>query len=179
MFGRVRGELEGLAGRFDPALVDAPTAERIRQDATAMKNIAAAIEAQAAARVAETAMSRQRGDRSAAEGLARRTGTTVKEAKKTLATGRKLKKLRRTAKAAAQGKLSPDQTAAITDAADADPDAEASLLERAEQGSLQELRDECARAKAKVTIWRNGAAGSTPSGTCGAGWIATGAGICT
>jgi hypothetical protein len=145
----------------------------------AIENMAAAVKAHLAARVAETDVWRRSGDRSPAEALARKSGTTVKNAKKTIATGRKLRRHRKTAKAAAQGKLSPDQTEAITDAADADPDAEASLLERAEQGSLQELRDECARAKAKVTIWRNGAAGSTPSGTCGAGWIATGAGICT
>jgi len=150
MFGRVRGELERLAGRFDPARVDARTAARIAEDAAAIKHMAAAVEAQAAARVAETRLWRQGGDRSPAEALARRTGVPVTEAKKTLATGKRLRRLPATRKAAARGKLSPAQTDAITDAASANPDAEASLLARAEQGSLSELRDECAKAKAKV-----------------------------
>jgi hypothetical protein len=61
MFGRVRGELEAVAARFDPALVDARTAAEIREDATAMKNIAAAIEARAMARIAETEIWRESG----------------------------------------------------------------------------------------------------------------------
>jgi hypothetical protein len=150
MFGRVRGELEALAARFDPALVDARTAAEIREDATAMKNIAAAIEAQAAARVAETGGLDQTDARHSAEELARQTGGSVKDAKKKLATGRRLRKLPATAEAAARGELSPDQVDAIADAATADPDAEPKLLEQAQRGSLQDLRDECARTKAKV-----------------------------
>jgi hypothetical protein len=46
--------------------------------------------------------------------------------------------------------LSAKQTEAISDAASADPESEAELLDQAVRGSLQELRDECARAKAKV-----------------------------
>jgi hypothetical protein len=150
MFGRVRGELEAVAARFDPALVDARTGAEIREDATVMKNIAAAIEAQAAARVAETEIWREGGDRSPAEEMARQTGTTVKNAKAAIKTGRRLRKLPATAEAAARGELSPEQTEAITDATTADPGAEPKLLEQAQQGSLQELRDGCARAKARV-----------------------------
>ena len=49
------------------------------------------------------------------------------------------------------GQLSPEQQAAITDAADADPEAEDDLLKLAENGSLGELRDEAARRKAAAT----------------------------
>jgi hypothetical protein len=143
--------LEAVAARFDPALVDARTAAEIREDATAMKNIAGAIEAQAAARVAETGGLDNTDARHSAEELARQTGGTVKDAKKKLATGRKLRKLPATAEAAARGELSPEQVDAIADAASVDPEAEPQLLAQAQQGSLQELRDQCARTKARVT----------------------------
>jgi hypothetical protein len=83
--------------------------------------------------------------------MARGTGTTVKDAKKKLATGRKLRKLTATQQAAARGELSPEQTEAIADAATVDPEAETELLEHAQRGSLQELREQCARTKARVT----------------------------
>ena len=123
--------MEAVAARFDAARVDARTAAEIREDATAMKNIAAAIEAQAAARVAETDLWRESGDRSPAEAMARGTGTTVTDAKKKLATGRKLRELPATAEAAARGELSPEQVDAITDAASVAPEAETQLLAQA------------------------------------------------
>jgi hypothetical protein len=79
MFRAVRVELQALAARFDPALVDLRTASEIREDATAIKNMAAAIEARAMARIAETGTWRESGDRSAAEAMARQSGTTVKD----------------------------------------------------------------------------------------------------
>jgi hypothetical protein len=103
------------------------------------------------AREAETGIWREAGARSAAEALARRTGVPVRDAQATIDTGRRLQQLPATADAAMRGDLSPQQTAAIADAASVDPDAEARLLERAQRGSLQELRDECAKAKANVT----------------------------
>src|SRR5439155_21329732 len=50
--------------------------------------------------------------------------------------------------AARKGTLSPQQAAAITDAASADPKAEDDLLDLAARASLGELRDEAARRKA-------------------------------
>ena len=139
-----------FASRFDPALVSARDAERVLDDAAAIKNMAATVEALAAARVAETEVWREHGDRSAAHDLARRTGSSVGHAKEALETGRKLQDLPATADAAKKGDLSPQQAAAIADAASADPDAEERLLESSKSGSLGELRAECARTKANA-----------------------------
>ncbi|HZP27804.1 MAG TPA: DUF222 domain-containing protein, partial [Acidimicrobiia bacterium] len=72
---------------------------------------------QLAARAADTEVWAGGGDRSAAEALARRAGTSVSQAKQVLETGRKLRQCPDTAAAARRGQLSPQQAAAITDAA--------------------------------------------------------------
>ncbi|MGH8986237.1 MAG: DUF222 domain-containing protein, partial [Acidimicrobiia bacterium] len=146
----VRSAMSEYASGFDPALVSAGDAERVLDDAAAIKNMAATVEALAVARVAETAVWRERGDRTAAHDLARRTGSTVGHAKEALETGRKLQDLPATADAAKRGELSPQQAAAIADAASEDPDAEERLLETSQSGSLGELRAECARTKANA-----------------------------
>jgi hypothetical protein len=142
--------LQAVAGHFDPALVHGRLAARMLDDVVAIKNSAANLEAMLAARVAETGGLDQSDARHSAGELARRTGGTVKNAKKKLTTGRKLRKLAATAAAAARGELSPEQADAIADAATVAPEAESELLEQATRGSLQDLRDACARAKARV-----------------------------
>jgi len=108
------------------------------------------VKALAAARVAETELWKQDGDRTAAHHLARRTGVSVGRAQETLVTGRQLQELPATAAEALSGRLSVSQTALIADAACADPAAESRLLEQAQTRSLGELRDECARTKAVI-----------------------------
>ena len=90
MFGRIRTELRELAGRFDPSLVDAATARRLLDDVIAIENIAAAVKASLATRVADTGLWRDGGDRTAAVELARRTGVSINDAHTTLETGRRL-----------------------------------------------------------------------------------------
>jgi Domain of unknown function (DUF222) len=136
---------------FDAERVSAADAARIVEDAAAIKNMAATVEAVAAARVADTQVWKRDGDRSAAHQLARTTGTTVGQAKEILQAARRLKDLPATAAAARRGELSAQQVAAITDAASADPDAEARLLEQSRRASLGELRDDCARTKANAS----------------------------
>src|SRR5437763_11833286 len=80
--------------------------------------------------------------------LARRTGQTVSGAAQQLEAAKKLRDHPKTDAAARAGRLSPQQAAAITDAAAADPTAEDDLLDLAERASLGELRDEAARRKA-------------------------------
>ncbi|MGQ0802470.1 MAG: hypothetical protein ACT4PI_01215 [Actinomycetota bacterium] len=53
---QLRSSLSRYASSFDPALVSARDAARIRDEASAIRTIAAAIEARAAARVAETSV---------------------------------------------------------------------------------------------------------------------------
>jgi hypothetical protein len=144
----VRSAMREYATHFDPALISVSDAERTVDDAAAIKNMAATVEALAAARVAETKRWQRDGDRSPAHHLARTTGTSVGQAKETLETGRRLRALPATGTAARRGELSAQQVKVIAEAASADPDAEARLLERSQSGSLGELRAECARTKA-------------------------------
>lgn len=112
--------------------------------------MAASVKALAAARVAETDLWKQDGDRSAAHHLARTTGVSVGHAQETLTTARRLHDLPATAAEALSGKLSASQTALIADAASAEPEAETQLLDRSRTASVGELRDDCARARASA-----------------------------
>lgn len=145
---QVRDRLADVAATFDPALLTAADCGAVVETATAIERMAAHVKALAAARVAETELWRQRGARSPEEDLARRTGTSVSRAREQLETARRARRQPKVDEAARQGKLSPEQAAAISDAAAADPSAEARLVEGAGQQSLQELRDACGRVKA-------------------------------
>ncbi|MGQ0805096.1 MAG: DUF222 domain-containing protein [Actinomycetota bacterium] len=137
-----------FAQAFDPALVSAREAERIRNEAGLIKKVAAAIEAQAAARVAETSVWKKSGERSAAHELAARTGTSVAQAREAIETGRRLRELPATADALSRGEISIEQASLVASAADADPDAETRLLAATGSESLGELRETCARVRA-------------------------------
>jgi hypothetical protein len=146
----LRSAMSAYAMRFDPARVSVHGATHVVEDAAAIKNMAATVEALAAARVAETDVWKRDGDRSAAHQLARTTGTSVNQAKDALDAARRLRELPATESAALRGELSTQQVAVITDAASANPDAEARLLEQSRTSSLGELRDEGARIKANI-----------------------------
>jgi hypothetical protein len=122
-----------------PGLVAA--ADRVERAAHALK-------AAAAARVAQSGAWSGGGDRTAAEWLARTTGTTASDASATIATGQRMEDLPETRAAARGGRLSPAQARAVADAASADPSAEARLLDQAAKASVGELVDACRRTKA-------------------------------
>jgi len=144
----LRAGMSGWAAGFDAALLSAAQAEVAVEAATAIERMAATAKATAAARVAETRGWKGAGGRSAAAHLARSTGSTVGQAFETLATAKRLKDLPVLDAAARGGELSAQQTAAIADAASADPASEARLVAKARESSLAELRQECARTKA-------------------------------
>jgi hypothetical protein len=137
-----------FAESFDPALVTARDAERIRNEAGLIKRVAAAIEAQAAARVAETSLWKKSGERSAAHELAAKTGTSVAQARDAIETGRRLQGLPATADALSRGEISMEQASLVASAAGADPESETRLLEATRNESIGELRETCARIKA-------------------------------
>lgn len=142
--------MRGYATAFDPTLVTAREAARVVEGAAAIEKMAAAVKARAAARAAETGIWREGGDRNPAHELARRTGTSVGQARQTIETGRKLQGLPATAEAAQRGELSLEQAALVAGAASADPSSEQRLLKRSRSASLTELRDECARTRANT-----------------------------
>lgn len=100
-------------------------------------------------RAAESQQWKREGFRSAAEWLAAQQGTSTGRAKADLDTSERLDGLDGTKDALRDGLLSPDQAAAVADAATVNPDAEADLIRLAEQESLRRLRDEAARRRAE------------------------------
>ena len=147
----LRRALERSASSFDASALPAVLASRVVEEASAIEHIASTIKALAAARVAETETWKNDGQRSPAHHLAKKTGTSVGDAQRELDRAKRLAKHPKTEAAAKAGKLSPRQAAAITDAADADPAVEDTLLAKAGDLSLRELEEEAARAKARVT----------------------------
>lgn len=100
-------------------------------------------------RAAESQQWKREGFRSAAEWLAAQQGTSTGRAKADLDTSERLDGLEGTKGALRDGLLSPDQAAAVADAATVNPDAESDLIRLAEQESLRRLRDEAARRRAE------------------------------
>jgi hypothetical protein len=100
-------------------------------------------------RAAESEQWKRDGFRSAAEWLAAQQGTSTGRAKADLETSERLDGLEDTKWAMRDGLLSPDQAAAVSDAAVVNPEAEADLIGLAEQESLRRLRDEAARRRAE------------------------------
>jgi len=146
--GELERSLVDFAAEFDPALLSAARAEGVMERAARMEHICATIKALAAARFSETELWRNGGDKSPAHMLAKKTGKPVSQAQQQLDNAKRLRSHPKTDAAARKGKLSPEQQAAITDAADLDPNAEDDLLDMAQRTSLNELRDEAARRKA-------------------------------
>ncbi len=81
-------------------------------------------------------------DRSAGHFVGRMTGTSVRDADDLLETADALEALPATEAAARRGELSREQLAAVTKGANANPEAEGSLLDTARRGSLGELKDQ-------------------------------------
>src|SRR5436305_2975610 len=140
--------LASVATDFDAAFLCASEAEGVMERAARIEHMAATLKALAAARVAETELWRMGGDRTPAHMLGRKSGESVSKAQRQLDNAKRLAKHPKTNAAARAGALSTEQQAAITDAADADPDCEDDLLGLATRASLGELRDEAARRKA-------------------------------
>jgi hypothetical protein len=144
----LREGLSEYATRFDAALLSPRDAARVVDDASAIEKMAATVKALAAARVADTEVWREGGDRSPAHQIARTTGVSVAQAQDTLAAARRLDDQPEISDAARRGELSTQQVSVISDAAAANPAATGRLLEASRKQSLGELREEAARSKA-------------------------------
>ena len=153
MFGKagmraIRESVGRYAAGFDAAVVSGSDAEVILADAIAAKNMLSAVEAIAAARVAECGSWQRDGDRSAAHQLARKCGVALGQAQEALSTAGRLSCQPTLDGALRRGELSAAQAAPISSAAEANPGAEQRLVGLAARSSLKELDDECARTKA-------------------------------
>jgi hypothetical protein len=143
-----RGAVRHIATNFDARILSATECEAVVRDASAMESMAATIKALAAARIAETSAHRATSAASPETHLANLTGMTPSQARASIETGKRLEQLPATSAKARSGGLSTQQTAAITDAAAANPAAERELLASVESSTVGQLRDRCARAKA-------------------------------
>lgn len=140
--------LSDYASRFDAALVTTAAASSLVDHAAAIEAVGATLKALAADRAAEARDFRRAGYRSAAEALARQVGISAGVARDVLIMGRRLSCLDTLRAAAATGDLSSSKTQMVAEAAEADPSAEARLVQRARSDSYMELKDDCRRTVA-------------------------------
>ncbi|MBV9953273.1 MAG: DUF222 domain-containing protein [Acidimicrobiia bacterium] len=131
-----------LAGNRQVASLSAQGAERLFDLVLATERSMTALKLQLAARFAENHGAK------AADDLARKTGTSKAKAKRTVDTAKKLKDQPEIEDALRNGELSQDQAELIADAADVNPSATGSLLHKAKDHPIDDLRHECSRAKA-------------------------------
>lgn len=143
-----RSALAELVDQLDPDSIVLGEAEPLWEAFDGIVRLATSARTLVARRVEESASWKRGGDRSAAEHLARRAGTSAGAARSELETSKRLQALPGTESALRRGELSGPQAAAVADGATADPGAEQTLLHKARTSSLAELRDETARVKA-------------------------------
>jgi Domain of unknown function (DUF222)/HNH endonuclease len=141
-------QLEAIARELEPWRLDGRDAAALVELAARGERICASIKALGARRVEETKVWREGGHRSAAHWVADTTGATVGAASRTLETARALYALPETDAAFRAGVLSETQAAEITNAAGADPSAEAALLKTAAGTGVKGLRDRCREVRA-------------------------------
>ena len=145
---RIRGQLGELVSAVDPDGVSGRTARELWAEFDRIERLGAAGKTLLARRIAASHQGDREGTRSAAESLARKSGTSTAAAKDAIDTSHRLADLPVVEGALRRGELSHAEAAAISSAAEADPSAERRLVELAPRVSLAELREECARVKA-------------------------------
>jgi len=147
----LRTEILGVLADLRPETLSGDAAAAIVRDFATIEKAAATGRMFAAVRVAQTDAWRGQGHGSAADWLAAQAGITVREAAAQLSTAKQAEQLPDTERAMRKGRLSPGQAGAVAGAASADPDAEASLLDAAENDTTSRLKEKAAKAKAAAT----------------------------
>ena len=142
------GGLAALVGALDPDEVRFADASELWAAFDRIERLASNAKTLLAARVDDAGEWKRTGARSAAEHLARLSGTTTSEARRTLETSQRLGALPLVADAMGSGVLSAAQAGAIAAAAAADPSAQSRLVELAATTNVNELREECLRTRA-------------------------------
>jgi hypothetical protein len=145
----VRAELKGFVKTLEPGVYDAMGAARLVAEAAEIERLGATVKALAARRVAATQGWRGRASGSAAKWLAGVSGSSMGEAAAALDTAKRLSQLPHTEEALRDGRISPTQARQIAEGSVNDPTAEDDLLEVAQSGTLNELRDAARRKRAE------------------------------
>ncbi|MGA7419992.1 MAG: DUF222 domain-containing protein [Acidimicrobiales bacterium] len=144
---RIASKLRKEVGEFEPERVSGPDAARLLEAFATIEKLAAAGKLLAARRVESSNVWRKDGHRSAADMMARKTGTGLGSAINSLQTARQLGSLPGTEDALRDGRLSEAQTREIAGAAIHKPDAEDELVEAAGQ-TMNVLKLRCRRVRA-------------------------------
>jgi hypothetical protein len=139
--------IAGVVDGLDPDAVSGSTARELWAGLDRAERLCAAGKTLLARRVAATHQ-RTGGTRSAAEELARRSGSSTGAAKDSLETSQRLPEQAPVEQALRRGELSLAQAALVSAAAAANPVEAPRLTELAKRVSLPELREECARVRA-------------------------------
>jgi len=145
---RIASKLRQQVSGFEPERTSGPDAARLLEAFVTIEKLAAAGKLLAARRVESSNVWRKNGHRSAADMMARQTGTGLGSAINTLQTARQLGSLPATEDALRDGRLSEAQTREIAGAAIHKPDAEDELVEAAGQQTMNNLKLRCRRVRA-------------------------------
>ena len=138
-----------LVGRIDPDAVPLGEVTDLWAALDTIERRAASTKLLLARRVEEAGRWKRDGYRGAAEQLAAIAGTSVTAARNQLETSKRVRQLPATEQALPAGKLSGAKAEAIAAAAEVAPEAEADLLEGAEDAPLADIKERCLRARAK------------------------------
>jgi Domain of unknown function (DUF222) len=144
----VRDRLAALVDRLDPDAVSGSAAGDLWGVLDASERLCAAGKTLLARRLARAHRPEMAGVKTAAQELARRSGTSTGAARDALDTSARLPVQPGVDGALRRGELSLAQAAIVSAAVAANPAAEARLVKLASQVSVPELRDECARVRA-------------------------------
>jgi hypothetical protein len=138
----------GIVAALDPDEVLASEAPELWFAFDRIERLAASAKILLARRVDDSGVAQRQGMASAAEYLARKSGTSISGSRGALETSKRITTLGQTQAALRRGELSASQVEPIADAVAHNPGSEHKLLNAASRSNLGELRDECARAKA-------------------------------
>jgi hypothetical protein len=144
-----KSSLAELAADFEPAALTRQQAMRALDDLGAIRRLVEGLLAEVAKRVADAGGDEKGGTRDAAQHYARAVGGDASEARRSMATAKRLEKLPATRAAVRAGELSARQAQMVAEAAEHNPGAEHELLAAAAEGMVP-LRDACVAARARV-----------------------------
>jgi hypothetical protein len=145
----VRTALEQIARDFDAPSLTGDVALRLVCELGVIRALVDGLTAKTAKRIDDSCAYAQRGDRNAAQTVARALGVDTGEARRAIETAARLEEMPALDAAVRAGELSSREVQMIAETAAHNPAAEASLIERAADGLLP-LKEACVAARAAV-----------------------------
>src|SRR6476619_5719111 len=149
MFPCVRTPVEALARDFDASQLTAGQAVLALRELASIRNVIDGLIAKVGVQVEESGAYKMRGERSAANFVARQLGERAGGVRELLDAAAKVRALPEVDAAVREGRLSTLQTKMIAGAAAVNPAASERLLDAAHEG-LERLKDQCVAARAEV-----------------------------